>query len=172
VTAGLIAANVIAYLVSFTPMHTTAAQLIVNMVYLWIFGENVEDRLGRGRFLLFYVLGVLGTGMARAFVALEPDVPLLGAAGGVGALLGAYFVLFPRSRVLLLVPLPLKLVEAPAFVLLGFWLSLQLAIWIKLAVPQSAGTAAITLLFSLGLGAVLCLLLRRKERLRVDWWGA
>jgi membrane associated rhomboid family serine protease len=113
------------FLPLFTSMfwHGGWAHLLGNMLYLWIFGDNVEDRLGHGRFLLFYV----GCGLVAALtqVALSPDstLPTVGASGAIAGVLGAYLVSFPRSRVLTLVLIwP---VEIPAIAYLVFWFVLQ-----------------------------------------------
>jgi membrane associated rhomboid family serine protease len=90
-------------------LHGGPAHLIGNMVFLGVFGDNVEDRLGHLRFLLFYLVG---GGVATAvFVALQPSatVPLVGASGAIAAVLGAYLICFPRARVLAIVPFPLYL---------------------------------------------------------------
>ncbi|MDP9481826.1 MAG: rhomboid family intramembrane serine protease [Chloroflexota bacterium] len=98
-----------------------------NMLYLWIFGNNVEDRLGRPAYLLFYLAG--GVVAALAQVAIDPasDIPLVGASGAIAAVLGAYFVLFPRARVLSIVFVVVffQLIEVPAVLVLGLWFLLQ-----------------------------------------------
>ena len=98
-----------------------------NMLYLWIFGNNVEDRLGRPAYLLFYLGG--GIAAALAQVAIDPasDIPLVGASGAIAAVLGAYFVLFPGARVLSIVFLVVffQLIEVPAVIVLGLWFLLQ-----------------------------------------------
>jgi membrane associated rhomboid family serine protease len=98
-----------------------------NMLYLWIFGNNVEDRLGRPAYLLFYLAG--GVAAAFAQVAIDPtsDVPLVGASGAIAAVLGAYFVMFPRARVLSIVFVVVffQLIEVPAVLVLGVWFLLQ-----------------------------------------------
>jgi membrane associated rhomboid family serine protease len=98
-----------------------------NMLYLWIFGNNIEDRLGRPAYLLFY----LGGGIVAALtqVAIDPasDIPLVGASGAIAAVLGAYFVMFPRARVLSIVFVAVffQLIEVPAVFVLGLWFLLQ-----------------------------------------------
>ena len=76
-----------------------------NMLFLWIFGDNVEDRMGHGRFLVFYLL--CGVAAALAQTAMNPDsvVPMVGASGAIAGVMGAYFVLYPRSRIVTLVPI-------------------------------------------------------------------
>ena len=117
-------------------LHGSWSHVIGNMWYLWIFGDNVEDRVGHGRFILFYLL----CGMAAALgqVAVDPysTLPTIGASGAIAGVMGAYFVLYPHSRVLTLIPwIFLQVVELPAIVLLGFWFLMQLF---------SAGTIAMT----------------------------
>jgi len=109
-------------------LHGGWLHLIGNMLYLWIFGNNVEDRFGRAAFLIFYFVG--GIVAAIAQVAIDPNspIPLVGASGAIAATLGAYLVFFPRARVLALVFLGFfyQLTEIPAVVVLGFWFVLQL----------------------------------------------
>ena len=109
-------------------LHVNLIHLGGNLIYLWIFGNNIEDRLGRLGFLVFYVLG--GAVAALAQVAIDPSspVPLVGASGAISAILGAYVVLFPGARVLSLVFLVFfyQLLEVPAIVYLGVWFVLQL----------------------------------------------
>jgi membrane associated rhomboid family serine protease len=118
-------------------LHGSWSHVIGNMWYLWIFGDNVEDRVGHGRFILFYLL--CGIAAALGQVAADPisTLPTIGASGAIAGVMGAYFVLYPRSRVLTLVPIIffIQIVELPAIVLLGFWFVMQLF---------SAGTIAMT----------------------------
>ena len=118
-------------------LHGGWMHVLGNMWYLWIFGDNVEDRLGHGRFIVFYLLcGVIA---ALGQIAIDPEstLPTIGASGAIAGVMGAYFVLYPRSRVLTLIPLIIfwEIIELPAIVLLGFWFVMQLF---------SAGTIAIT----------------------------
>jgi membrane associated rhomboid family serine protease len=109
-------------------LHGGWSHVIGNMWYLWIFGDNVEDRLGHGRFIVFYLL--CGIAAAIGQIATDPasTVPTIGASGAIAGVMGAYFVLFPRSRVLTLIPLIIfwDVIELPAVFLLGFWFLLQL----------------------------------------------
>jgi membrane associated rhomboid family serine protease len=109
-------------------LHGGWAHLIGNMVYLWIFGDNVEDRLGHLRYLLFYLLAGVGAGLAHASLYPASSVPTVGASGAISGVLGGYLVLFPRARVLALVPLVFfffDIVELPAVLYLGFWFVMQ-----------------------------------------------
>lgn len=99
-----------------------------NMLYLWIFGNNVEDAMGRMRFLVFYLAcGAVAAG-AQVLIAPDSRIPMVGASGAVSGVLGAYLLLFPFARVLTLVPIIifLQLVEIPAVIVLGFWIIVQL----------------------------------------------
>ncbi|HEY8818517.1 MAG TPA: rhomboid family intramembrane serine protease [Candidatus Limnocylindrales bacterium] len=116
-----------------------------NMLYLWIFGNNVEDRFGRVRFLGFYLAG--GILAALSQVAIDPTspVPTIGASGAIAATLGAYLVLFPRARVTTLVFLGFfyQLIDVPAIAVLGFWFVLQLVEGLtSLGSVQSGGGVA------------------------------
>ena len=117
-------------------LHGGWMHVIGNMWYLWIFGDNVEDRVGHGRFIIFYLL--CGIAAALGQVAMDPTsmLPTIGASGAIAGVMGAYFVLYPQSRVLTLIPfIWLQIVELPAVVLLGFWFLMQIF---------SAGTIAMT----------------------------
>ena len=108
-------------------LHGGWGHLLGNMLYLYIFGNNVEDRLGRGRFLLFYLACGVVSFLAQIVFQSNSMVPNVGASGAIAGVLGAYFLLFPRARVLTLVPLFFffPLVEIPAFFFLGFWFLIQ-----------------------------------------------
>jgi membrane associated rhomboid family serine protease len=109
-------------------LHANLIHLGGNMLYLWIFGNNIEDRFGRLPFVVFYLVG--GIAAAAAQVAIDPEsqIPMIGASGAVSAVLGAYLVVFPRARILSLVFLGFfyQLIEVPALVVLGLWFVLQL----------------------------------------------
>lgn len=104
-------------------LHGGWWHLISNMWVLYIFGDNVEDHMGHLRFLLFYLLGGLAAALAHTFVSPGSAVPTVGASGAISAVMGAYLVLFPRARVLTLIPgfiMP-WFVEVPALLFIGFW---------------------------------------------------
>jgi len=131
-------------LISAMFLHGNLLHLLGNMLYLWVFGDNVEDRLGRARFVAFYLLtGSAGT-LAHIFAAPGSTVPLIGASGAIAGVLGAYFVSFPRSRVLALVPLFFffHLIEVPSIVFLLFWFVLQLVNGIGALSPSAADVVA------------------------------
>jgi len=109
-------------------LHGSWSHVLGNMWYLWIFGDNIEDRVGHGRFILFYL--VCGIVAALGQVAMDPEstLPTIGASGAIAGIMGAYFVLYPQSRVLTLIPLffYFEIIELPAIFLLGFWFLMQL----------------------------------------------
>jgi len=123
-------------------LHGSWMHLIGNMLYLWIFGNNVEDSMGHARFVLFYV--VCGVAAAFAQALLNPDsaIPMIGASGAISGVLGAYLLLHPRARVLVLVPLGFftQLVYLPAMLVLGLWFVLQV-VSSALADPGTGGVA-------------------------------
>ncbi len=115
-------------LLTSTFLHGSWTHVIGNMLYLWVFGDNIEDRLGRVRFFLFYVLcGVLAN-VAHVLANPTSRVPTIGASGAVAGVLGAYILSYPRARVLTLVPVGLIVpaFRVPAWAYLGLWFVLQL----------------------------------------------
>jgi rhomboid family protein len=128
-------------------MHGSWDHILGNMLFLWIFGNNVEDTMGRARFLVFYLLGGIAATALQTFVTLEygsavdAAIPNLGASGAISAVLGAYLVLLPTARVLTL--LGFFILEVPAFYFLGFWFLFQL--WAgsgSLVQPEAGGGVA------------------------------
>ncbi|MGH7394893.1 MAG: rhomboid family intramembrane serine protease [Candidatus Methylomirabilales bacterium] len=100
-----------------------------NMLYLWIFGNNVEDAMGHARFVLFYVLSGLAAAFSQVAAGPNSAIPMVGASGAVSGVLGAYLLLYPHARVLTLITLGWfwRLVEIPALIVLGFWIVVQVA---------------------------------------------
>ena len=123
VTAGQ---KVIAFL-TFMFLHGGFLHLLGNMWSLYIFGDNVEDRLGHLRYLVFYLLCGLASGVSHLALNWHSDVPTIGASGAIAGVMGAYFILYPRAKVLTLVPIFffLHFVELPAFLFLGIWFLFQ-----------------------------------------------
>jgi membrane associated rhomboid family serine protease len=109
-------------------LHGGWMHIIGNMWFLWIFGDNVEDILGHGQYLLFYLLCGIAAGLSHVLLNPDSHVPTIGASGAIAGVMGAYFVLYPQSRVLTLIPLIIfwEIVELPAIFLLGFWFLMQL----------------------------------------------
>ena len=156
-------------------LHGSWSHVIGNMWYLWIFGDNVEDRLGHGRFIVFYLM--CGTVAALGQIAIEPSstLPTIGASGAIAGVMGAYFVLYPRSRVLTLIPLIVfwEIVELPAIILLGFWFVMQLvsagAISVTAAAHGSGGVAFAAHVAGFVVGMIGVFVFRKR---REDSWDA
>jgi membrane associated rhomboid family serine protease len=156
-------------------LHGSWLHVIGNMWYLWIFGDNIEDRLGHGRYVLFYLL--CGTGAAIGHVASQPEsvLPTIGASGAIAGVLGAYFVLYPRSRVLTLIPLIIifEIIELPAYFLLGFWFLMQLvsagAIAATAGTAGNGGIAFVAHIAGFVIGVVAVLVLK-KPQAPAAWW--
>lgn len=106
-------------------LHGSWMHVIGNMWVLWLFGDNVEDRMGRSRYLLFYLLCGLVAGLTHTFINPTSTVPVVGASGAVAGIMGAYFLMFHRARVLTYIP-PFFLLPLPAWLFLGFWALSQL----------------------------------------------
>jgi len=109
-------------------LHGGWMHLIGNMWYLWIFGDNIEDAMGRMRFLLFYIISGLAASLCHVLTNPASQIPTIGASGAISGVLGAYFLLYPQARILVLIPLGFftRLIYVPAVVALGFWFFLQL----------------------------------------------
>lgn len=123
-------------------LHGGWLHLVGNMLYLWIFGNNVEDAMGHGRFLAFYFLCGTAAALTQAIPQPASTVPMIGASGAISGVLGAYALLYPHARVLVLIPLGFftQLVRLPAVIVLGFWFLLQ-ALSAAMAPPGQAGVA-------------------------------
>ncbi len=108
-------------------LHGGWMHLIGNMLYLWIFGNNIEDAMGHGRFIAFYGLCGIAAGLAQAVQDPGSTIPMIGASGAIGGVLGGYLLLYPRARVLVLIPLGffMTMLRIPALWVLGFWFVLQ-----------------------------------------------
>src|SRR5215212_2523021 len=161
----------------FTAMfvHGGFMHLAGNMLFLWIFGDNVEDRLGHIRFIVFYFLCGLVAAFSQAVLNPNSLVPMVGASGAIAGVMGAYLVLYPHSRVLMLFPFPLFVFELPAIVFLGFWFFIQflnginqLPIFERNAI--SGGVAFWAHVAGFVAGLILVVFMKRPERTKVEWW--
>jgi membrane associated rhomboid family serine protease len=136
-------------------LHGGLAHLGGNMLYLWIFGDNVERALGRTRFLLFYVLCGVAAGLAHIAANATSNLPTVGASGAISGVLGSYLVLFPRNRVRVFVGYGVSTV--PALVMLGFWVLIQLVSGIGsvASTTETGGVAYLAHLAGFAAGVVL-----------------
>ena len=151
-------------------MHGGIMHVLGNMLYLWIFGDNVEDAMGPVRFLIFYLLCGLAATFSQILLAPGSTVPLLGASGAIAGVLAAYFMLFPYARVLTLAPIFffLRLISIPAVFLLGFWFILQV-ISGATSLGMSSGVAWFAHIGGFLAGAILVFPFRRKGVPVVLW---
>jgi rhomboid family protein len=167
----------VATLVTSMFLHGSWSHVVGNMWYLWIFGDNVEDRCGHGRFLVFYLL--CGFAAAAGQILMNPDslVPTIGASGAIAGVMGAYFVLYPKSRIVTLIPLFFffQVIEVPAILFLGIWFLMQFVNGVGSIVTTAGGGPAGGVAFwahvagfVAGISGVI--VFRRPERQRVEWW--
>ena len=124
-------------------IHGGWLHFLGNMLYLWIFGDNVEDRLGHFRYLAFYVFCGIVAAVAHIYMNPMSMLPTIGASGAIAGVMGAYFVLYPQSRILALVPLVFffRVMEVPATVFLGIWFVMQFFAGAMTAGVESSGIA-------------------------------
>jgi membrane associated rhomboid family serine protease len=145
-------------------MHAGWAHLLGNMLYLWIFGDNVEDRLGHGLFLVFYLLCGLAATFAQMAISLGSDVANVGASGAIAGVLGAYLIMFPRGRVNVL--LGRFITPMSAIVVIGFWVLLQIFSQISVFSAGSQDQGGVAYMAHIGgfvAGVVLTFLLGRNR---------
>jgi membrane associated rhomboid family serine protease len=148
-------------------MHGGWLHLGSNMLYLWIFGNNVEDRFGQGPFLIFYLLCGLGATALQLAFSLDSNIPNLGASGAIAGVLGSYVLLFPQSRVNVLQSQ--RVIPMPALMVIGFWFVLQLFSGIG-SISQTADTGGVAYMAHIGgfiAGFVLTFLFKGSPRARL-----
>lgn len=155
----------------FTAMfiHGGWEHIIGNMLYLFIFGDNVEDALGHLRYLLFYLLCGTAAAWVHIFFNAHSTIPTVGASGAVAGVLGAYLLLYPRAGVLTLVPIGffIRIIKIPALLVLGFWIILQLLfglISIPLPGDQSGGVAWFAHIGGFAAGMILIKILAKRQK--------
>jgi membrane associated rhomboid family serine protease len=153
-------------------LHGGFLHIIGNMLFLWIFGGNVENRLGSFIYLPFYLVCGIGSGISQAIVSWGSHVPSLGASGAISGVLGAYLIFFPTSRILTLVPLLLIffLARIPAFVLIVLWFIVQFLSGVNsLASAGSGGVAWWAHVGGFLLGVTFALILKPSRRANASW---
>lgn len=151
-----ISEGISAYPTIFTSMflHGGWGHVIGNMLYLWIFGDNIEDLLGKPRFIVFYLTCGVAAGVSHILVSLASgaaNLPSIGASGAVAGILGAYLLLFPKARVLALIPIGflLRIVRVPALFFLGIWILIQLLSG-AVSIPGARGGGGIAFFAHIG----------------------
>jgi membrane associated rhomboid family serine protease len=147
-------------LITYMFLHGDWLHLLGNMVFLWVFGDNIEDAMGSLRFVLFFLLCGIAAGLAHVFMHAGSDAPLIGASGAIAGLIGAYVMLYPRVWMwtLAFMRIPLKL---PAFVVIGAWIATQV-FFVYAGIDD--GTAWWAHLGGLAAGALLVVVFKRPEQ--------
>jgi membrane associated rhomboid family serine protease len=145
-------------------MHGSWLHILGNMLYLWIFGDQIEDLLGHGRFLGFYLACGVAASMAQVLYSPGSVIPSLGASGAIAGVLGAYLIKYPRNPVRVL--LVRMITTLPAFVVLGFWIVLQVFSQVATPAGEASGVAYMAHIGGFSTGVLLVLLLARRRPAR------
>ena len=161
-----------AYLTIFTSMfmHGGFMHLIGNMLYMWIFADNIEDNLGPRNFLIFYLLSGVGAAMTQVLIDTQSQIPMVGASGAIGGVLGAYLINHPKAKVLVLIPFGFfsQLIKIKALYVLGFWFILQF-------ISSGGGIAYAAHIGGFVTGMILILFfnkkIKRKNKIIKGPWG-
>lgn len=155
-------------------MHGGVAHLVGNMLYLWIFGDNVEDRFGHFGYLIFYLFGGVAASLTHVMTNPNSQIPTVGASGAIAAVLGAYLVLYPHSRVATFIPLGFffRLTLLPASIVLGLWFIIQLfSGFVSLGGPDVGGVAFWAHIGGFVSGVLVALLFGKKTRqIDIVYW--
>ena len=172
--AGLEQNMVIAIIPVFTSMflHGGWLHLIGNMWFLYIFGDNVEDRVGKVGYVFFYLLCGIGSALTQTILQANSNIPMVGASGAIAGVLGAYFMLYPHSRILTLVPIFvfLQIMEIPAVVFLFFWFAWQFIQGaLAASTPAQGGVAWWAHIGGFVVGVVLIFFFKKREKPTTLW---
>tara|TARA_Y100000590_G_scaffold459400_1_gene616344 strand:- start:169 stop:855 length:687 start_codon:yes stop_codon:yes gene_type:complete len=139
-------------------MHGGFMHLIGNMLYMWIFADNIEDNLGPRKFIIFYLLSGIGAAMTQVLMDTQSQIPMVGASGAIGGVLGAYLINHPNARVLVLIPFGFfsQILKIRALYVLGFWFILQF-------ISSGGGVAYAAHIGGFVSGMILILFFNKKE---------
>ena len=142
-------------------MHGGFMHLIGNMLYMWIFADNIEDNLGPSKFLIFYLLAGIGAAMTQVLMDTQSQIPMVGASGAIGGVLGAYLINHPKAKVLVLIPFGFfsQLIKIKALYVLGFWFILQF-------ISSGGGVAYAAHIGGFVSGMILILFFNKKKRIK------
>jgi rhomboid family protein len=145
-------------------MHASWSHIIGNMIFLWAFGPEVEDAMGRGRYLAFYLLGGLVAMLAQVLANSHSTVPNLGASGAIAAVMGAFLVMYPRDQIksVLIIFIFVKITFIPACLLIGFWFLTQLVDAGRVAQSQTGGVAYLAHVGGFFFGVAVARLFQRR----------
>jgi|LFRM01.2.fsa_nt_gb membrane associated rhomboid family serine protease len=148
-------------------MHGGWMHLIGNMLYLWIFGDNIEDRLGHIGYLIFYLAGGIAAALLQTLISPSSQIPMVGASGAIAGVLGAYLVMYPNSRVYTFIPIGFyaRVRLVPAVVVLGLWFLLQLISGVgSLGALDQGGTAYFAHIGGFIFGLIVGWMFKRRGR--------
>ena len=150
-------------------LHGGIMHIAGNMLFLWVFGNNVEDAMGHGRFIVFYLLCGIAAALAQGLSDTASEIPMIGASGAISGVLGAYLILHPRAEVfsLLFLGIFIQIIRLPAMAVLGIWFLLQL---VQATLVRSEGEGGVAFLAHIGgfiAGAVLVSFFRSQRA--VEW---
>ena len=151
-------------------MHGGFMHIIGNMLYMWIFADNIEDDLGPSKFIIFYLLSGVGAAMTQVLIDTHSQVPMVGASGAIGGVLGAYLINHPKAKVLVLIPFGFfsQLIKIKALYVLGFWFILQF-------ISSGGGVAYAAHIGGFVTGMILILFfnkkIKRKNKVIKGPWG-
>jgi membrane associated rhomboid family serine protease len=151
-------------------IHGGILHLAGNMLYLWIFGDNVEGIMGHGRFFFFYLCCGLAASVSHVLIAPDSTIPMVGASGAISGILGAYFIRFPRAKVhvVFILILFIRVIRIPALFVLGFWFVVQLLSGLIDMGPEgNAGVAWFAHIGGFAAGIILVFFFEKKERVRI-----
>ncbi|MBN1895183.1 rhomboid family intramembrane serine protease [bacterium] len=152
-------------------LHGGFAHLIGNMLYLWIFGDNVEALTGHGRFLVFYLCCGLAAAFSQILIHPQSNVPMIGASGAISGVLGAYFIRFPGARVHILIWIFffIRVLRVPAVLVLGFWFFMQISSGLgTLGAGPGGGVAWFAHIGGFVAGVLLVFVFEKKGRVRIS----
>ena len=163
------AADPIVSMVTSMFLHGGIAHIVGNMLYLWVFGNNVEDAMGHTRFLIFYLLCGIAAALTQVLFNSDSTVPMVGASGAISGVLGAYFVLHPTVRIktLLFLGIYFRFFRIPANILLGIWIALQI-LAASMAEPGEPGVAWFAHIGGFAAGVALVHVFRDPD---IPLWG-
>ena len=146
-------------------LHGGFMHIASNMLYLWIFGDNVEEAMGHVRFTIFYLICGMAAALTQAFIDPHSAIPLIGASGGIAGILGAYIMLYPRAtiKVFMWIIIFVRLVNTPAWIVLGFWIGGQFIAVPEALANQGGGVAYFAHIGGFIAGVILAGLFKKKH---------
>ena len=150
-------------------MHANFAHIIGNMLFLWIFADNIEDRMGYFWFPIFYFFCGISGSLLHIVISPSSDIPMIGASGAISGVLGAYVLLFPKARVLALIPLGffMRMTYLPSYIFLGIWFLYQFIFGVSSIGARGGGVAYFAHIGGFVAGFLIALLFRRKSYYKI-----